>query len=110
MGFSIRFIIFIFLCSYLVYDRITTSYNNFINYQGEHFYLRFIFSGIMVFVLFALFTNILEGIFIKKDYRYIRMFERILEILRLKNNKIDFEDLEKYEKFIDKNDKGSSSN
>jgi uncharacterized protein YjaG (DUF416 family) len=64
----------------------------------------------MVLVLFSLFTNILESIFIKKDLRYIRIFERILEILRLKNNKIDFEDLEKYEKFIDKNDKGSSSN
>ncbi len=110
MGFSIRFFIFIFLCSYLVYDRISNSYNSFINYQGGNFFWRFIFSGLMVLVLFSLFTNILESIFIKKDLRYIRIFERILEILRLKNNKIDFEDLEKYEKFIDKNDKGSSSN
>ena len=36
----------------------------------------------MVFVLFSLFTNILEGICIKKDYRYISIFERILEILK----------------------------
>ena len=110
MGFSFRIIIIIFFCSFLVYDRASIAYNNIANYQGGNLFWRFIFCSLFAYGLFSLLTNILEGVFIKKDYRYIRLFERILEILRLKNSKIDFEDLEKYEKFIDKNDKGSSAN
>jgi hypothetical protein len=110
MGFSFRIIIFIFLCSFLVYNQASTTYHRISNYQGGNLFWRFIFCSLFAYGLFSLLTNILEGVFIKKDYRYIRLFERILEILRLKNSKIDFEDLEKYEKFIDKNDKGSSAN
>ncbi len=110
MGFSFRIIIFFFLCSFLVYHQASTTYHRISNYQGGNLFWRFIFCSLFAYGLFSLLTNILEGVFIKKDYRYIRLFERILELLRLKNSKIDFEDLEKYEKFIDKNDKGSSAN